>query len=70
MKPKILVTFTLLFLNSLALIAQNSTEDFFRSTGKIYSVLAVVIILFAVIIFFLLRLESKIGKLEKRINNE
>jgi len=70
MKPKILVISAFLFLHSIALFAQNSTEDFFRSTGKIYTVLAVVIILFAVILFFLMRLESKIGKLEKRIKNE
>lgn len=70
MKPKLLATFILLFFSSLSLFGQNASEDFFRSTGKIYTVLAVVLLLFGVILFFLLRLESKISKLEKRLKNE
>jgi len=69
MKEKILVTLFLFLLNSISLFGQGGMDDFFRSTGKIYTVLAVVIILFLVIIFFLIRLESKINKLEKHLPN-
>jgi len=69
MKLKLLTTFCLILFGSLSLMA-NGADDFFRSTGKIYTVLAVVLILFFVIIFFLVRLESKIGRLEKQINDE
>jgi len=69
MKPKILFTF-LLILGSLTLSASSGIDDFFRSTGKINTVLAVVLILFFVLIFFLVRLESKMNKMEKQMRNE
>lgn len=70
MKPNYLVTFCLFLLGSGSLLAQGGSDDFFRSTGKIYSVLAVVIVLFLVIVIFLVRLDSKVNKLEKQIENE
>jgi len=66
MKPKYLFTFCLSFFNYFSLSAESGIDDFFRSTGKINTVLAVVIILFLVLIFFLVRLESKMNKLEKQ----
>ena len=68
MNLNILITFCLFLLNSASLMA-NGADDFFRSTGKIYTVLAVVLILFFVIVYFLVRLESKINKLDKQIKD-
>ncbi len=45
-------------------------EDFFRSTGKIYVVVAIIAITFLVIVFYLIRLERKINKLEKLQQHE
>lgn len=70
MKLNLLITLCLILFNSMSLMASGSADDFFRSTGKIYTVLAVVLILFFVIIYFLVRLESKLNKLEKQINDE
>lgn len=49
---------------------QAASADFLRSTGKIYSVIIVVILIFAGIAFFLYRLDRKLTKLENQINNE
>lgn len=70
MKPNFLLTFFLSLMLSTALLAEGETQDFFRSTGKINVVLAVVLILFFVLLFFLIRLDSKVGKIEKQINDE
>ena len=52
------------------LLAQSGVDDFFRSTGKIYTVLGVVVILFLVLIIYLIRLEKKFSKIEKQLNDE
>jgi len=44
--------------------------DFLRSTGKIYSVAAVIVIVFAGIAFFLYRLDNKLTKLENQSKHE
>jgi len=69
MKPLITTT-VILVLSTLHLNAQSSIDDFFRSTGKIYTVLGVVVLLFIVLIIYLIRLEKKISKIEKQINDE
>lgn len=46
------------------------SNDFLRSTGKIYSVVAVIAIIFIGIAIFLIRLDNKLSKLENHINNE
>jgi hypothetical protein len=58
------------FLNGLAIMAQDSTNDVqmadaMRENGKIYVVVAVIVTIFAGIIFYLVRLDRKISKLEK-----
>lgn len=58
----------LLFLYPLTTFAQSA--DFLRSTGKIYSVVVVVLVIFIGIILFLIRLDRKITNLENEINNE
>jgi len=70
MKLNLLSTSLLFFLSLSSLLANSTFDDFFRSTGKINTVLGVVVILFIVLLFFLIRLDRKIGKLEKQMKNE
>jgi len=70
MKLNLLSTSLLFFLSLSSLLANSTFDDFFRSTGKINTVLGVVVILFLVLLFFLIRLDRKIGKLEKQMKNE
>ena len=71
MRSKIAGIFLVMFfVNMNGLSAQENYLDFFRSTGKINTVVAVIVILFMVLIVFLLRLELKLNKLEKTVNNE
>ncbi len=52
------------------LSAQSASVDFLRSTGKIYAVVAVIVVIFAGIVIFLFRLDNKLTKLENQIKNE
>ena len=66
---KLLIT-TITFLISgmfLSLQAQAENQDFMRSIGKIYVVVAVIIAIFLGIILFLVYLERKLTKLENQI---
>jgi CcmD family protein len=59
---------------NLILLAQDGTNtvemaDKMRSNGKIYVVVAVMLIIFAGIILYLIRLDRKISKLEKNIHS-
>jgi len=51
--------------------AQSSVEmaDLMRSNGKIYVLLAVVLLIFAGIVFFLMFLEQRLSQLEKEMDN-
>lgn len=56
------------------LMAQGSAEsvemaDAMRANGKIYVVVAVIVIIFAGVIFYLFRLDSKISKVEKELKS-
>ncbi len=50
--------------------AQGNTMDFLRSTGKIYTVVAVIVILFIGIVLYLYRIDNKLTKLENQLKNE
>ncbi len=50
--------------------AQSEGADFLRSIGKIYSVVAVIAVIFIGIFIFLFRLDRKLTKLENHIKNE
>ncbi len=50
--------------------AQGSGLDFLRSTGKIYSVIAVIVLIFLGIVLYLYRIDNKLTKLENQIKNE
>ena len=65
MKVKLILLLTLFsqFLHAESL-------DFMRSTGKVNVIVAVILIIFIGIILFLYRIDNKLTKLEKQINNE
>jgi uncharacterized membrane protein len=44
-------------------------NELFRSNGKIYVIVGVLLIIFIGIVIFLIALDRKIGKLEQRENN-
>jgi predicted membrane channel-forming protein YqfA (hemolysin III family) len=52
-------------------IAQGTIDmaETMRSNGKIYVVVGVISIIFLGIIIYLIRLDSKISRIEKKINN-
>lgn len=66
---KKMLLFLLFDLSILNLFAQDSSSaemaDTFRSNGKIYVVVAVMLVILAGIILYLIRLDRKISKLEK-----
>lgn len=64
-----------LFIISLApfhLLAQQGVEmaDTFRAEGKIYVVIAVLVIILAILLFYVFRIDRKINRLEQNINNK
>ena len=63
-----IVLFTFLLTN-IALFAQAESGDFMRSTGKIYVVVAVIVVVFLGIVAFLIYLDRKLTKLESQIND-
>ena len=56
-----------MFLQNTA-IAQGGNPDFMRSIGKIYVVVAVIVTIFIGLIIFLIFLEKKLSRLERRID--
>lgn len=68
MKRKCLLSFAFLIL-TLDVLAQPSgaveMADAFRSNGKIYVVVAVMLTIFAGIILYLVRLDRKVSRLER-----
>ena len=73
MKITRLFVWTLTFLAPLTLLGQGSTSvqmaDTFRQEGKIYVVVLVLVIILTGVILFLIRVDRKIFKLERRIEN-
>ncbi len=65
------ILITVLTLMAQALIAQpGDSPDFMRSTGKIYVVAGVCLIILLVILYYLVRLDRKVTLLEKRQKHE
>ncbi len=62
------ILFVILSINLLS--AESGSIDFLRSTGKIYSVVAVIAVIFIGLVWYLFRLDNKLTKLEKEIYNE
>ena len=48
--------------------AQTPIDDFFYQSGKIYVVVAIMVIIFSLLAFYLVRLDKKITDLEKDRN--
>lgn len=69
MKKRLLFT-VILSICMFLLHAQGNSDDFFRSTGKIYVVVAVIVVVFIGIVAFLIRLDRKLTKLENQINED
>jgi CcmD family protein len=62
------LAFLLILISELS--AQNNDTDFLRSTGKIYSVVVAVVIIFLAIAAYLWRIDNKLTKLENIIKDE
>lgn len=62
---------TLLLISSLALVAQSAEPpaDFLRSIGKIYVVVAVIVVVFLGLAFYLWSADRRLTKLEKQIED-
>lgn len=60
------ITLSFIFFTNTQVLAQGS-EDFFHSIGKIYVVVAVIVVLFLAICAYLWYLDRKITDLEKKI---
>lgn len=66
MRKLFLLTLSLLF-SAFELMAQNTDDNsVMASNGKIYVVLAVCLTIFAGIVLYLVRIDRKISRLEKR----
>jgi CcmD family protein len=55
----------ILILTGYSALAQTPMDDFFYQSGKIYVVVAILVIIFALLMFYLVRLDKKISQLEK-----
>jgi CcmD family protein len=65
---KKIVLLLLLVLNSVAVFAQSTDiqmGDAFRSSGKIYVVIAIIAIIFVGLAVYLFSMDKRIGKIEK-----
>jgi len=58
----------IVMLASLSAMAQTPVDDFFYQSGKIYVVVAILVIIFLLLTLYLVRLEKKIAQLEKERN--
>lgn len=71
-RPQMLKAFHLYFLTITFLLCSTAlmagTEDFMRSTGKIYAVVAVLVVTFLGIIIYMIRVDKRIKKIEDQIN--
>jgi CcmD family protein len=65
---KKLALLLLLILNSICLFAQGAQAqmaDTFRSSGKIYVVIAIIVIIFIGLAFYLFNMDRRLKKIEK-----
>jgi hypothetical protein len=71
---KKVLSFLFSFFILLSIRAQEANEvemaDVMRSNGKIYVVLTVVLVIFSGIIFFLIKTDNKVSRLEKELKNK
>jgi CcmD family protein len=69
---KIIALFLLLFLGTLRTFGQDQVEmaDQLRSEGKIYVVVAIILIILLGLFFYLFSLDRKVKKLEKLLSEK
>ena len=65
--PRYIFLTLLLTLFSLATMAQDG-KDLMRDNGRIYVVVAVMVTILVGVIIYLIRIDRKLGRLEKEIN--
>ena len=68
----LVISFFIICLNTLTVFAQNATAPseevpMMHDHGKLYVVVAVVLVIFIGIVTYLVRLERKLGHIEKRV---
>jgi hypothetical protein len=51
-------------------VCAQGNRDFMRETGKIYVVVGVILLIFVGIVWFLMRIERKLTKLEHQLKEE
>lgn len=63
------ITFLLIFIlfDKVDLFSQEAGTDFYTSMGKMYIVVGVIIIIFLGLVYFLVRMDRRIKKLEEEI---
>ena len=64
---KLKYLFLLMMLICQPIFAQNQVEEFFRTDDKFYVVVAVLAIIMAGLLFYVIRLDRKVTNLEKNI---
>ena len=71
---KFFLIVSVILFSSLSAFTQQTDEiemaDLLRSSGKIYVVVAVLLIILAGLIIFLIRIDSKVSRLEKKTSKE
>jgi CcmD family protein len=67
---KIILTLSFIFGMIHSSYAESQAIDFLRSTGKIYSVVGVIVIIFLGLAIYLWRIDRKLTKLENHIKDE
>ncbi|MGD1890691.1 MAG: CcmD family protein [Cyclobacteriaceae bacterium] len=69
----IVASLLLTFLSVVQLLAQSADEvamaDTFRQEGKIYVVVAVMLLIFSGLIVYAIRIDQKVSKLEKELSD-
>lgn len=69
---RIAASLLLTFLSAVQLLAQSADEvamaDTFRQEGKIYVVVAVMLLIFSGLIVYAIRIDQKVSKLEKELS--
>ena len=64
-----LLSFLSFLLLSTVLHAQTNNADTMRSNGRIYVVIAIIVTILTGLILYMVRVDRKIGKLEKESNS-
>jgi hypothetical protein len=62
--------FIILLLSHAVKAQADADPDFMRSTGKIYVVAAVTLVILCVLLIYMISIDRKISRLEKRHKNE